>query len=335
MSTRRNRLIVLVTAVGVAVALALFRPAAAPDGASGFTAGFQAYVEAPEHGSPTQPTPSESGAKGDAAVRELAATPQSGAAPGVSPDAVRGPDTSSVAPIPNADAARALMLKRRREDDCQLARFTHANAERELTDWPWMPPERVAAERAAIAAATTRLSAGCPPAPADEGERNRNRDRRLADLEAAMRSGDLHARLEGLMSGPRTPEHVAHWRATLYDAVLSGDPEAFSRIWRLESRVMPMPSFSVESSINRDDVWALVACDLGLECGPGSRVLDRACMDSRNGCGYDSLEAVIRDRSSDRQFEIIIARRRDLVERIRSGQIAGMFDPPPAPPGGG
>ena len=41
-------------------------------------------------------------------------------------------------------------------------------------------------------------------------------------------------------------------------------------------------------------VWALVACDLGMDCGGTSSYLDQLCL--REGwCGYPNVEAALRD----------------------------------------
>ncbi len=240
----------------------------------------------------------------------------------------------------SAAEARAAMLARWRDQDCVAARRQSAPATlqlREQQDWRWMPPERAAAERLAVAQATTRLSADCPAPITDKAELQRRGEQTRAMLAAAQAAGDLYARLE-LSSGGRNPpaDLAAQARALMYDAVLSGDPEAIARLWRLEFLARRGRHVNiVEQSVDYH-LWPLVACDLGLDCGPGSRALDRACFDPGSGCGYPSLDALVRDRSPPWQYALTEQRRRQIVERIRSGQIAGMFDPPsPQPPPGG
>ena len=81
--------------------------------------------------------------------------------------------------------------------------------------------------------------------------------------------------------------------------------------------------------------WPLVACDLGLDCGASSRVLDRMCISRTSGaCGAAGLEAAYRYTLHAAIFERIQARRAELLARIRSGQYDRIFDAPPTPPGG-
>ncbi len=240
----------------------------------------------------------------------------------------------------SAAEARTAMLARWRDQDCAAARRQSAPEtlrRREQSEWRWLPPERAAAERQAVAQATARLSADCPAPIADKAELQRRGEQTQAMLAAAQAAGDLYARLE-LSSGGRNPpaDLAAQARALMYDAVLSGDPEAIARLWRLEFLARRGRHVNiVEQSVDYH-LWPLVACDLGLDCGPGSRALDRACFDPGSGCGYPSLDALVRDRSPPWQYALTEQRRRQIVERIRSGQIAGMFDPPsPQPPPGG
>lgn len=239
--------------------------------------------------------------------------------------------------------ARAAMLTRWRDQDCAAGRRQSAPEtlqRREQSELRWLPPERAAAERQAVAQATARLSADCPAPITDPAELRRRGEQLQASLAAAQAAGDLYARLE-LSSGGRNPpaDLAAQARAILYDAVLSGDPEAIARLWRLEFLARRGQRTALTEQYVDYYLWPLVACDLGLDCGPGSRALDRACLDPGAGCGYPNLEALVRDRSAPWQFNLTDQRRRDIVERIRSGQIAGMFDPPPrtppVPPGDG
>lgn len=242
----------------------------------------------------------------------------------------------------SAAGARAAMLARWRDQDCVAARRQSAPETmqlREQLEWRWLPPERAAAERQAVAQATARLSADCPAPVTDKAELQRRGEQTQAMLAAAQAAGDLYARLE-LSSGGRNPppDLAAQARALMYDAVLSGDPEAIARLWRVEFLERRGRHLNIVEQSVDFNLWPLVACDLGMDCGPGSRALDRACLDPGAGCGYPSLEALVRDRSAPWQYALTLQRRRQIVERIRSGQIAGMFDPPPppvAPPNGG
>lgn len=251
------------------------------------------------------------------------------------------PDPPESAPPLSAAEARKAMLKLWLDQDCSLVQgkaLLTAMESRER-QWRWLPPDLASAEHQAMDGAVARLSADCPPAPANDAERARQNVAISATLAAALRADDLYARLEPSSRGRVTPELLRQWaaelRATLYDAVLSGDPEAIARLGWLDLYVQSTQPSSINLYANPFDLWPLVACDLGLDCGPGSRVLDRACMHQGVGCGYSSYEAYARDNLSPSQFQATDQRRREIVTRIRSGQVAGLFDPPPPPNAGG
>jgi hypothetical protein len=239
----------------------------------------------------------------------------------------------------SAAEARTAMRERWRDQDCQAAQRQSAPTAfkwRELQDWRWLPQELAAAERQAMAEAAARLTAGCPAPITDKAELRRRGDEAQALLAAAQAAGDLYARLELSSASRDIAALSAQARAVLYDAVLSGDPEAIARLWRVEYLARRGQSLDFTGQFVDFNLWPLVACDLGLDCGPGSRALDRACLELGNGCGYPSLDALVRDRSPSWQYNLTDQRRRELVERIRSGQIAGMFDPAmPQPPDDG
>ena len=246
------------------------------------------------------------------------------------PQAVLPSPAPPTLPTPTPAQAREWMRQRQREMECGTARRDNASEIRQTREWPWMPPERVAAERAAIAEARERLLQGCPPEIADEAERKRHWAQRQAELEAARRAGDLLARLSPVTI--KTPEERNRARATLYDALLSGDPEAIAQIGRLQDYIQPAQIFDANPQAPASYVWPLVACDLGMDCGPGSRALDLACLSHGGGCGYQHLSESHRDWLPPWQYRLVERRRAELLARIRSGQIAGIFDPPGGKP---
>ena len=121
----------------------------------------------------------------------------------------------------------------------------------------------------------------------------------------------------------------------MYDALLSGDPKLIERIGYADMVWSGYGNRTMAERMGvRRELWTLVACDLGLDCLPGGPTLDRYCL--RFGiCGYPNLEATIRQWASGRTMEVLQNQRAELLQRIRSGQIAGLFDPPPNPPPGG
>lgn len=328
----RARSWILLALAGAALALIGYREEVATE-----LGRWQRHLAAPDHADPAQPAPAASAAS--AAVDDGV---HSATAEGIANASTATVDASlpatSVPAKPlraltlSAAEARTAMRERWRDVDCQAAQRQSRPAAvkwRELNDWRWLPQEIAAAERKAMQEAAARLTADCPAPITDEAELRRRGEQAQAMLAAAQATGDLYARLELSSASRDTPAWSAQARAVLYDAVLSGDPEAIARLWRVEYLARRgQPLDFAEQSVDFN-LWPLVACDLGLDCGPGSRALDRACLELGNGCGYPNLEALVRDRSPPWQYNLTDQRRRQIVERIRSGQIAGMFDPPP------
>ena len=265
----------------------------------------------------------------DTSARASAVDPR--AADGADPQPAPSPhaataDTPAAPALPTPAQAREWMRQRQRNMECGTARSDYRTKTRERQEWPWMPPELVASERAAIEAARGRLLEGCPPEIVDEAARKQYSDERQARLEAARRAGDLLARLQP--GRIRTPEDRNRARAALYDALLSGDPDLIAQIGRMLDYIQP-PDWLASPQAPASFVWRLVACDLGMDCGPGSRVLDLECLSSGGGCGYNHLAESYRDWLPPWQYRLVEQRRAELLARIRSGQIAGLFDPPP------
>lgn len=207
-----------------------------------------------ESGKPPTVTPSTASDGPEVAASALDSTalpptaasaePADGAAT-AKPLAVSQSPAAPTLPTPTPAQAREWMRQRQRDMECATARRDIASEIRETREWPWMPPERVAAERAAIAEARERLLQGCPPEIADEAERKRHWAQRQAELEAARRAGDLLARLSPVSN--KTPKERNRARATLYDALLSGDPEAIAQIGRLQDYIQPAQIFDGRS----------------------------------------------------------------------------------------
>lgn len=189
-----------------------------------------------------------------------------------------------------------------------------------------MPPGRVAIEKLALEQARGRLLQDCPAQIADADARRRHWAQRQQELEAARRAGDLHARLTP--GGLRTPEERERARGILYDALLSGDPDTIAMIGRMQDHIQPPRVFDADPQAIASYVWPLVGCDLGMDCGPGSRALDLACLSHGAGCGYADLSELYRNWLAPWQYRQTERRRAEIVARIRRGDIAGMFDPP-------
>ncbi|MCP5473327.1 MAG: hypothetical protein H7A19_00595 [Rhodanobacteraceae bacterium] len=233
-------------------------------------------------------------------------------------------------------AARSLMQERRRELDCELA--LSARSPKELAKrerkWRWLPPHMAQAERQALEDAAGRLGRGCPHWKDDPEALKRRQEERQAQLVSAVAANDPSARITAIR--PITPQFIEQLPDALYDAVLSGDPELIAQIgWADQWLRARARGDGPEDLIHRPFLWALVACDLGLDCLPGSPTLDRHCLRGTGICGSPTLDAAIRPLYPEVLMTILDQQRDELLQRIRSGQIAGLFDPPPNPPPGG
>ena len=122
----------------------------------------------------------------------------------------------------------------------------------------------------------------------------------------------------------------------MYDALLSGDPALIAALgWADQMRGIGFNRSVREEIVDRELLWTLVACDLGLDCLPGSPTLDRNCLRSEGICGSPNLHAAVQLLYPEFVVNLLYQQRDELLQRIRSGQIAGLFDPPPNPPPGG
>ena len=248
----------------------------------------------------------------------------------------------SLQPQLSRAAARKLVRQQERERHCRLALLQSKPqqvASREQREWRWMPPERAEAERSAFAAAISRMQQDCVAPADDKAERERQRLADQSAMNAAKEAGDLYAQLLSLPRGPDGKTDYDALRALAYEAVLSLDPEAISRVGTAAALLRQhTPGFDLwvpENQVYPGDLWPLLACDLGLDCSAGSPILDQICMADGSGCGYDNLDAAIRDRTAPRQWTLLQQRRQELLARIVNGDIAGIFDPPPPRNGAG
>ncbi len=245
------------------------------------------------------------------------------------PDASGVETTARIGP----EAARTLMDDYEREVDCEYVRLAQAPArvaDRER-EWRWLPEEIAAMERMAFDDAVGRLGRGCPRWSDDAAAYQQRRQELRANAAVAAQAGELRALLANSgLEGKLAPTLAR----AMYDALLSGDPKLIERIGYADMVWSGHGNRTMAQTMGvRRELWTLVACDLGLDCVPGGPTLDRYCL--RWGiCGYPSLEATIRQWISDRTMEVLESQRAELLQRIRSGQIAGLFDPPPEPSAG-
>lgn len=243
-------------------------------------------------------------------------------------------ETSSIRLSP--EAAQGLMRERRRELDCELvlsAMVPKALAKRERK-WRWLPAHVAQGERQALKDAAGRLGRGCPHWTDDADDLKRRQAQRQANLTAAVEAGDLSARLTPVRSPTR--QMTERLRVAMYDAVLSGDPELIASLgWADLMQGMAFNRDLRENIVDRNLLWTLVACDLGLDCLPGSPTLDRNCLRDEGVCGSPNLPVAVHLLIPEFLLALLDQQREELLRRIRSGQVAGLFDPPPERPEGG
>ncbi|MGE4073049.1 MAG: hypothetical protein AB7E72_17920 [Lysobacterales bacterium] len=262
-------------------------------------------------------------------------------APNKPEDQAQSPSKTVSTPMLSTETANALMREQLRERDCLLARLAIKGDREERfkdRDWQWLPPERAALERQALVAVVERLRAACPKEIDDPEARKRHQRDNDDATAAAAQAGNLLARVRLESRKPRARRNFDDTRALMIEALRAGDLEAISELGWLELG-LPGTNPYVGHLVNPLDLWPLVACDLGADCGPGSRLLDLSCATAWFGmtCGYNSLESAYRDNMPSHVWQRLDQRRNEILNRLRSGQTDGMFDPPPTNnrPGGG
>lgn len=290
-----------------------------PDSAAG---GAESPItSAPDGDGPTAP--------GDAAVPGADGDPR--------PAASRAP----TAPVLTPAQARERMRERQRLQDCERAvqaTSPDAAGARERREWRWLPPEQVALEQLGLSEVGARVGQGCPPRPLTPEARRRQETELAADLAAAAAAGDLEARLRSWRYEDANKDASREaLRALLYDILLSGDTELIAQVGEYHWMVNASNQTTVEDLVPHGELWRLIACDLGAACGRGSRALDQLCLStSTAACAAPTVEAAVQGLIPAWQFRLLQQRRAELLARIRSGQIAGILDPPrPPAPGGG
>ncbi len=89
--------------------------------------------------------------------------------------------------------------------------------------------------------------------------------------------------------------------------------------------------FAYGSRYPFSEAWQLAACDLGYDCSAGGALQMSLCLRSAV-CSAEAYEAELLQTLPPRQWQIIQGQRRELLDRLRRGDMRGVFDVPP--PGG-
>ena len=106
-------------------------------------------------------------------------------------------------------------------------------------------------------------------------------------------------------------------RALLSQIIDSGDGLAVAQVGLMLGARNDLQALGMtREEIGLGDGWRLLACDLGMDCGRGSRVLDLQCLKS-GGCGHPDLGSALREAYREDLFEKMIRSRDALIERIR------------------
>jgi len=242
--------------------------------------------------------------------------------------------SGSAAAAPPNDQGRSLVLRYLQEVDCgfaAMAAFPESQSRFEARLLKRVPPSQQDAERGARAQALARRSTGC------EQVKHLVRDVSIqfdpntnALLQQAADAGDRFAQLSNLKLYADEASTADQARAQLYAAVHSGDALAVAEIGQVLARSRDPAQYGSVFTAGDSAVtftWLLVACDLGLECGAASQVLDRWCLRYGGGCAQADLAGAIRLVFGEQYFTPIDAQRRMLVERIRNQDWQGMFAP--------
>lgn len=243
-----------------------------------------------------------------------------------------GQSSAEALPLWSPAVAEAQMRALEHAEECRwLAGTVVASIarQRELREWRWLPARQVAAERAGAEAALARLTQSCT----EDDRRTPDAARAAADastLRAAAQAGHLRARLRLLMSsgGQLTAIQRGSLRELLYDVLRSGDLALYLQIARYQSALYPPQQLTLAGLDQpRHEAWTLATCDLGLDCRAGSPMLDRYCLiDSAAACASPDLDTALHATSAPWAWRRIQRDRARLVDRLRRGDIQGLFD---------
>lgn len=265
------------------------------------------------------------------------ATPHSSTPTAVQPV----PTTVAASTAPDLSEARAEYERLNHLQRCAYAHGRASPRSQESLDRhmrQWLPPEWAERERRGLAEAVSRVLETCPLiAEGEEAKGPSAKELERARRRAAL-AGDIEARMAQIaldFDHEPTARDIEALRDHLYDAVLSGDPARIARIGPF-IRYLESPDDGDFLWGYRDVIWNRVACELGLACTAGSPMMDRICLRDSAACGATDYLDYLHLTQGPVFVPLIEAQSRELVERIRAGQIAGLFDSqPPPPPGDG
>lgn len=233
----------------------------------------------------------------DVAVAESDGSPTARAEPRVVSGSFEANRLALTAPEPFDDIARraeagdpvAQRLLGQRYMDCMAFSFspeTHKETLRELARMRGLPEATATLVTTGIEKLCGGIDGG-QPIPLEAGE---------LWLEQAARSGDLvaQAALAARRPNATEPEEV---NDLLVSAIQERNPNALlaaAPLLGVTSRTGIDPEFAaLVGSTNDEYAWAIAACRMGADCGPGSRTMTSLCL-SLLYCNYSNYEQFIR-----------------------------------------
>jgi hypothetical protein len=201
--------------------------------------------------------------------------------------------------------------------------------------WRWLGEDAARVERSRYAQARAWMSERCRPwTLAPDSERAQALKAELT--RRAAQSADLRDQLRALElapPGPAEADAIAA-RRQLEAALASGRPELLRDIGRVleRSHYADPELLGPYAGGGASSLFTLLACDLGMPCGADSEPVRLNCA-LRGVCGYADYETLLFDAwHGARAAQILQQHRALLLQRIRAGQIHGLFDPVPLPP---
>lgn len=143
-----------------------------------------------------------------------------------------------------------------------------------------------------------------------------------AKITKAAEMGDTAAIV--MVNGYSMPQ--PELRALLSQIIDSGDAEAVSHVGlMLVARDDLQTLGMTRGEIGLADGWRLLACDLGMDCGRGSRALDLQCLSSGR-CGHPDLHSALKEAYGEENFAQMLRLRDALIERLRIFSSAGSLN---------
>jgi len=240
-------------------------------------------------------------------------------------------------PLLDLDIAPADAFERLRR--CRAEHFAAAESARQQ-EIKWLAPESAALESERFEAAKAWAEQRCK-----DWQMTWNDPRRAAlskaFIERGQRSLNVKDQLAAAIQQLETdaqPKNQDETRDLLDRALRSGDPNLLESVGRMLSMLGIEDMGIYAGSRYSFQAFMLAGCAMGAPCGADSAILRQNCF-VLGRCGYLDYPAFALDSSVAPEDVAVVMRVRDqIVQRIRSGQTAGMLQPPasvtPTPRGG-